>query len=132
MTSSTNGTIGHCTANLQGDADFSSFAATTLMFYPNDTSNTWSIIASGPAEPISQLITLNIPKEGNVTNKLYTIGEAGSPRASIFWVKSVFGTWHNYQGIRGTVTVTVDESLDILPRLKAGDSYGAHSGIGLQ
>lgn len=114
MSTSATGTSGSCTATLQGDADFTTFAAADLKFYPNESFNKWTIIASAPNADKTQLITLNIPKEGDVTNKQYAIGTQQDGDASAFWVKSIFGTWHNHQALTGTLTVTVDEARQML------------------
>ncbi|ROM33428.1 hypothetical protein BK648_21695 [Pseudomonas poae] len=108
------GTTGTCTATVQGDSDFSTFAAAAIRFFPNDALKTWTIIASAQDAPITQLMTLSIPNEGHVTNKQYPIGGSPGSGFSAFWVKSIFGTWHNYQGLSGTATVTVDEALETL------------------
>ncbi|MGZ0716311.1 hypothetical protein [Pseudomonas palleroniana] len=102
------GTTGTCTATVQGDPDFTAFVAADIRFFPNDAFKTWTIIASAKEAPVTQLISLSIPNEGNVTNKQYAIGNSLPSEAGAFWVKDVFGTWHNYRGLSGTVTVTVD------------------------
>jgi hypothetical protein len=122
-----NDTIGTCTASLNNDPDFASFSANRFTFYPNDTFNTWTVIAEAPENGTGthQLFTFSIPMEGNVNQKKYLLGGHSAGDASAYYVKSIFGTWHNYLAKSGSITVTVNEQNQ---SLTADFNFDAQSG----
>lgn len=128
-----NGTVGTCTANLVNDPDFNSFSAIRFTFYPNDSFGTWSIIALAQetGTGIDHLMTFNIPMEGDVINKTYSLGGSSAGDATAFYVKSVFGTWHNYPAITGSITVTVDQQTEKLSATFNFDGVSGSKTIGV-
>lgn len=113
-------TSGTCTADIKhSEEEFTEFEGSSYLFYKEDLIHPeWAVSAETRAnnQGNQQLITLWIPREGNVQNKTYEItqenGNASKARAT--WAITNPASWYPYPAISGSVTVSVDESSETL------------------
>lgn len=108
-------TSGTASAIVNDDEDFNSFEGTRFYFYLDEQTNRWYISGASDEDHLGQYqyISLWLPNEGDVVKKTYAIvddhGAQGKANAS--WTKATFSSFRPYTAISGSVTVTLNSTL---------------------
>lgn len=108
-------TSGTASAIVNDDEDFNSFEGTRFYFYLDEQTNRWYISGASDEDHLGQYqyISLWLPNEGDVVKKTYVIvddhGALGKANAS--WTKATSSSFRPYTAISGSVTVTLNSTL---------------------
>ena len=108
-------TSGTASAIVNDDEDFNSFEGTRFYFYLDEKTNRWYISGASDEDHLGQYqyISLWLPNEGDVVKKTYAIvddhGAQGKANAS--WTKATSSSFRPYTAISGSVTVTLNSTL---------------------
>lgn len=108
-------TSGTASAIVNDDEDFNSFEGTRFYFYLDEQTNRWYISGASDEDHLGQYqyISLWLPNEGDVVKKTYAIvddhGAQGKANAS--WTKATSSSFRPYTAISGSVTVTLNSTL---------------------
>jgi hypothetical protein len=108
-------TSGTASAIVKDDEDFKSFEGIRFIFFLDEKTNRWHILATSGENQLGQYqyISLWLPNEGDIVKKTYVIvDDHDAPgKANASWTKATSSTFKPYPAISGSVTVTLNSKL---------------------